>query len=352
MSRQISFARGLAAACLAAAVMLAGAAPSVALPPNKVEVIEKVRPTGGRASEILVAGSLHDVKAIGLRSVEVTYIPEIDEETVIVTLDVIPAPGDHNFAYPIDLPPMRVGQPGLGIATRLVGETSSTIATGDYFYVHPRIEVDLESSPGESEGFYDLRIRSGGPWIYFHGFQPQVVGNTIKIRMSYNCLILCPSGPPEWVIDAGTIGPLAPGTYTVEMENYEAYLPEAVIAYRGQVEVPEVEPDDRILLRGGRFELQMELAAPHQEIPRLAMPATEDSALFYFFSPDNWEAMFKVLDGCALNGRYWVFGAASTDVGYTLRVKDLANPGVEREYRHEPGAPAPALTDIDAFSCD
>jgi hypothetical protein len=349
MSRPISSSRGLAATCLAAAALLSGAAPCLALP-SKARVIEKVRPVAGRASEILVTGSLHDLKAIGLRSVEVEHIGEINEDSVLVTLDVISSPGDHNYAYPIELPPMVEGQPGLGVATRLPGETSSTVVAGAYFFVYPPIAVDLESS--SAAGFYDLRIRSGGPWIYFHGFQPQVVGNTIKIRMSYNCLILCPSGPPEWVIDAGTIGPLAPGTYTVEMENYEAYLPEAVIAYRGQVEVPEVEPDDRILLRGGRFELQMELAAPHQEIPRLAMPATEDSALFYFFSPDNWEAMFKVLDGCALNGKYWVFGAASTDVGFTLRVKDLANPGVEREYRHEPGSPAPALTDIDAFPCN
>ncbi|MXX76776.1 MAG: hypothetical protein F4210_07920 [Holophagales bacterium] len=29
---------------------------------------------------------------------------------------------------------------------------------------------------------------------------------------------------------------------------------------------------------------------------------TNDSGMFWFFDPKNWEALIKVLDGCALNG--------------------------------------------------
>ena len=75
---------------------------------------------------------------------------------------------------------------------------------------------------------------------------------------------------------------------------------------------------------------------------------TNDSGLFWFFNRDNWEILIKVLDGCALNGHVWVYGASTTDLGYTIRVTDTAT-GAVKEYRNEPGQPAPAITDATAF---
>ena len=40
---------------------------------------------------------------------------------------------------------------------------------------------------------------------------------------------------------------------------------------------------------------------------------TNDSGLFTFFNRENWEVLIKVLDGCALNGHVWVYGASTTD---------------------------------------
>lgn len=75
---------------------------------------------------------------------------------------------------------------------------------------------------------------------------------------------------------------------------------------------------------------------------------TNDSGLFSFFDPDNWEVLIKVLDGCALNGHVWVFGASTTDLGYLARVTDTVS-GEVKEYGNEPGLPAPAITDVTAF---
>ena len=75
---------------------------------------------------------------------------------------------------------------------------------------------------------------------------------------------------------------------------------------------------------------------------------TNDSGLFWFFGRDNWEILIKVLDGCALNGHMWVFGASTTDLGYVIRVTDTVT-GAVKEYRNEPGRPAPAITDVKAF---
>ena len=80
----------------------------------------------------------------------------------------------------------------------------------------------------------------------------------------------------------------------------------------------------------------------------VAHAGTNDSGMFWFFDRANWEVLVKVLDGCAVNGRVWVFAASTTDLGYAIRVEDTAT-GEVREYRAEPGASAAAVTDMKAF---
>ena len=81
---------------------------------------------------------------------------------------------------------------------------------------------------------------------------------------------------------------------------------------------------------------------------RVAHEGTNDSGLFWFFDRNNWEVLVKVLDGCALNGHVWVFGASTTDLGYSIRVTDTVTETV-KEYRNEPGMAASAITDARAF---
>ncbi|HEV7517496.1 MAG TPA: LamG domain-containing protein [Thermoanaerobaculia bacterium] len=77
--------------------------------------------------------------------------------------------------------------------------------------------------------------------------------------------------------------------------------------------------------------------------------ANPGSGLFWFFSPDNWEVMVKIVNACALNSRYWVFSAATTNVFYRLEVFDI-RAGVNKIYFNYPGPPAPAVTDTGAFA--
>ncbi|REJ73431.1 MAG: hypothetical protein DWQ36_02480 [Acidobacteria bacterium] len=102
-------------------------------------------------------------------------------------------------------------------------------------------------------------------------------------------------------------------------------------------------------LQGQRFEV--ELTYNTDILPqsaRLAPGSTADTALFFFFDPDNIEAQVKVLDGCAINDRFWVFAAASTDLAYTLSVRDTQT-GEMRTYRNTGGNAAVAVNDTDAF---
>ncbi len=105
-----------------------------------------------------------------------------------------------------------------------------------------------------------------------------------------------------------------------------------------------------VCLHDGRYEVRVTWLAGNGATgdATVASPATRDAGLFWFFDPDNWEILVKVLDGCALNDHVWVYGASTTDLGYVIRVTDTAT-GVEREYRNEPGMPASAITDATAF---
>ena len=110
-------------------------------------------------------------------------------------------------------------------------------------------------------------------------------------------------------------------------------------------------PDaETLCLQDGRYELQADWwtsdgnSGAAQVVPK----TTRDSGLFRFFDADNWEVLIKVLDGCAVNGHHWVYGASTTDLGYEIRVRDTATDDV-RVYRNEPGRPAPAITDGKAF---
>lgn len=51
---------------------------------------------------------------------------------------------------------------------------------------------------------------------------------------------------------------------------------------------------------------------------------TVDTGTFWFFDDANIELVVKVLDGTALNGHYWVFYGALSNVEYTITVTDTA----------------------------
>ena len=111
--------------------------------------------------------------------------------------------------------------------------------------------------------------------------------------------------------------------------------------------------DTRLCLHDGRFAVEAQWATPVGSAgpARAASARTDDSGLFWFFEPDNWELQVKVLDGCGLTGHFWVFAAASTNVAYTLTVTDLVAGGAPAVYHHPGGPPAPAINDVQALPC-
>ncbi len=79
------------------------------------------------------------------------------------------------------------------------------------------------------------------------------------------------------------------------------------------------------------------------------VPLTGNSATIWFFDAGNIELVVKVLDACALGGRYWVFAAGLTNVGVEIEVEDTRT-GAKKIYRSPVGRPFQPLQDTAAFA--
>ena len=112
---------------------------------------------------------------------------------------------------------------------------------------------------------------------------------------------------------------------------------------------PVCVPGGSILcLQGGRF--RVSAAFGPDEEPAVAAPLTDDTGNYWFFSPENLEVMVKVLNGCGLNQRWWVFSSGLTNVGVTLRVEDLET-GRTWVNIQPPGQTYQPRLDTAAFPC-
>jgi PKD repeat protein len=76
---------------------------------------------------------------------------------------------------------------------------------------------------------------------------------------------------------------------------------------------------------------------------------TPDSGYFWFFDAANIEVVVKALNGCAINGNYWVFAAGLTDVEVTLTVLDTNN-GTAQTYVNPLGTAFEPIQDTKAFA--
>jgi uncharacterized protein DUF1573 len=92
-----------------------------------------------------------------------------------------------------------------------------------------------------------------------------------------------------------------------------------------------------LCLQGGRFEATLTGTVGSTSYTGQAFVLGDNSGGFWLFSPDNVEVAVKVLDGAPVNGRFWTFHGAATDVAYTLTVKDRANASQVRTYSKPAG---------------
>jgi pseudomonalisin len=104
----------------------------------------------------------------------------------------------------------------------------------------------------------------------------------------------------------------------------------------------------------GRFTVTVAFDAPGQSgngsAISLSSVGVGRGGLFWFFDPTNPELLVKVLDGCQLNQKFWVFYAAGTNVGFTLYVRDNQTRET-KQYTNTLGTAAPPVQDTAALPC-
>jgi len=100
---------------------------------------------------------------------------------------------------------------------------------------------------------------------------------------------------------------------------------------------------------GGRFRVEVGWATATATGAGQAEPLTDDTGYFWFFNENNVELVVKVLDGCPVNDRYWVFAGGLTNVEVTMTVTDT-EAGVSQPYANPRGTPFQPIQDTGAFA--
>jgi hypothetical protein len=99
--------------------------------------------------------------------------------------------------------------------------------------------------------------------------------------------------------------------------------------------------EETLCLQGGRFLVEVQWTDfEGSSGSGRVVPLSGDTGAFWFFDPDNVELVVKVLDARGVDGDFWVFYGALSNVEYTLLVTDTKT-GAVRAYP-TPAASSPA----------
>jgi Viral BACON domain len=105
-----------------------------------------------------------------------------------------------------------------------------------------------------------------------------------------------------------------------------------------------------LCLSTGRFKVKVAWQALHLGTSGTgqAVPLTSDTGYFWFFGSSNVELVIKVVDGTPVNGHFWVFYGALSNVQYTITVTDTKT-GLSKTY-FNPQDTLASVADTSAFS--
>jgi streptogramin lyase len=109
-------------------------------------------------------------------------------------------------------------------------------------------------------------------------------------------------------------------------------------------------PDSTTLcLTGARFRVRLNwTTSDGRSGAGQAVSLSGNAGYFWFFSSDNVEVMFKIVDGRALNSYYWVFVGGLTDAHVVVTVTDTMT-GAVRTYTNPLGVAFQPIQDTTKF---
>jgi CSLREA domain-containing protein len=104
-----------------------------------------------------------------------------------------------------------------------------------------------------------------------------------------------------------------------------------------------------LCLQEGRFKVTATWATGAASGQAGAVTLTSDTGYFWFFDPANVEVTVKVLNGCPVNNRFWVFLSGLTNVRVDVTVTDTQT-GQIKTYTNPNGRVFRAQLDTTAFA--
>ncbi|MEM7048133.1 MAG: PPC domain-containing protein [Acidobacteriota bacterium] len=214
-------------------------------------------------------------------------------------------------------------------------------------------------SPANAEDRYTLAVPSGGQllWTTLNGEGPFLGDYDLYVkrgsppsRTDFDC-----SSEQQGQFEACGVPNFSAGTwhFLVDRSSGTGLYQMTTTTYLGNTTGgSECVPNAQTLcLRNRRFRVTVDFRQRGAlSKPATAVPFTDSSGLFWFFSQDNSEMLVKVLDACVEPfNRYWVFFAATTNVEFEVVVEDTLR-GAVRRYPNPQGMTALPIQDTQAFA--
>jgi hypothetical protein len=229
------------------------------------------------------------------------------------------------------------GQTGTGKALPLTGDTGSF-----WFFDAANLELTIKVLDGGGV--------NGHFWV-FYGALSNVEYTITVTDTSTGAAKTYHNAPFQFAsradIEAFPSAPAASAPASVAAPLATSAAPAAVPKLSPAV--PCAGSSQNLCLANGQFEVRVSFVDPRTggTGQARAVPLTGDTGTFWFFEPANLELMVKVLDGRAVNGHFWVFYGALSDVEYTITIIDRQN-GPMRTYHNAPYHLA-SRADLTAF---
>jgi hypothetical protein len=197
------------------------------------------------------------------------------------------------------------GNAGVGRAVSLSNDTG-------YFWFFDQANVELVVKVLDGRGV------NGSFWVFYGSLSS--VQYTLKITDTATGRVRTYTNPSGRMASAADTGAFAAGSSTaaVEQVSEPLELPLELKAAEAATCVPG--PTDLCL--SGRFRVFLSWKTQGSQGAGQAVPLTSDTGYFWFFQSSNVEVVVKVLDGRGLNGHFWVFYGALTNVEYQITVVD------------------------------
>ncbi len=221
---------------------------------------------------------------------------------------------------------------------------SLTPDTGHFwFFDQANVEVILKVLDGQGV--------NGHLWVFYGALSNvQYTLTVTDTQTGASRRYFNPSGRLGSVADTTAFGPLGATVAGLDTASPAPSPVNILMTTRKTRATANCAPSStRLCVNDGRFAIEARWKdfQGHSGAGQSVQLTGGETGYFWFFDEANVEVVIKVLDGRALNGRFWVFYGALSNVEYSLTVTDTVT-GVVKEYTNPSGNLA-SLADTDAF---